>query len=36
MLKNDYLVVKIGVDSAENEPFKSIDSLAQDERVDTI
>ena len=23
MLKNDYLVVKIGVDTAENEPFKS-------------
>ena len=27
MLKNDYLVVKIGVDTAENEPFKSGDIL---------
>ena len=25
MLQNDYLVVKIGVDAAENEPFKSGD-----------
>ena len=27
MLKNDYLVVKIGVDTAENEPFKSGDAV---------
>ena len=28
MLQNDYLVVKIGVDTAENEPFKSGDVAA--------
>ena len=31
MLKHDYLVVKIGVDTAENEPFKSGDVLKEAE-----
>ena len=29
MLKDDYLVVKIGVDTANNEPFKSGDVLSE-------